>query len=88
MYLQIIIQLYSTIFVYLNMVSYKERKAKAKYYVLIKDTEVIGLYGSLKNLCDTYKEIDSSFPSYWTLTRKKENRLDFREYSIQTINLT
>lgn len=67
------------------MVSYQERKAKAKYFVLIKSGEVIGLYGSLKKLCESQE--DESFPSYWTLTRKMKGRIDFDDYSIQETKL-
>jgi len=70
------------------MIKYKERKAKKEYYVLIKSGTVIGLYGQLKKLCDTLKIEDKDFPSYSSLSKKKEQRMDFGEYSIQMIVLS
>lgn len=70
------------------MVKYQERKAKKEYYVLIKSGMVIGLYGQLKKLCNTAKEKDKDFPSYSALSKKKSQRMDFGEYSIQMIVLS
>ncbi|MGD2035072.1 MAG: hypothetical protein PVF73_08455 [Bacteroidales bacterium] len=70
------------------MIKYKERKAKKEYYVLLKSGTVIGLYGQLKKLCETAKKEDKDFPSYSTLSKKKAQRMDFGEYSIQMIVLS
>jgi hypothetical protein len=53
------------------------------YYVLLKETDVLGVFGSLKRLCDTMKGKD--FPSYWTLIRKDFNRYDYGNYSLQVV---
>lgn len=67
------------------MVTYQERKENTKIYVLIKSGTVLGCFGNLKKLCDSVK--DPAFPSYWTLTRKKEDRIDHGDYSIQRVRL-
>jgi hypothetical protein len=65
------------------MVTYKERRQNTRYYVLLEQDTVIGVFGNLKKLCDHMKGKD--FPSYWTLTRKKEDRIDYKVFSIQRV---
>lgn len=65
------------------MTTYKEQLELRRAWVLIKDGEVLGVFGNLKKLCDFMEEKD--FPSYWTLVRKKDTRIDWKEYSIQVV---
>jgi len=67
------------------MVTYKERKENTRVFVLIKSGEVLGCWGNLKNLCESQE--DPTFPSYWTLTRKKEDVIEFGEYSLHKVKL-
>jgi hypothetical protein len=70
------------------MVLYKERKATKEYFVLIKSGTVIGLFGNLKKLCAFGAKQDSKFLSYSTLSKKKSQRMNFGDYSIQMIVLS
>ena len=65
------------------MSTYKEQIEKRKVYVLIKNDIVLGVFGNLKKVCEFMD--DEKFPSYWTLIRKKEDKIDWKEYSIQLV---
>ena len=65
------------------MVTYKERKQNTKVYVLLEGNTVLGVFGNLKKVCDFMEGRD--FPSYWTLTRKSENRIDYKNYTLQRV---
>lgn len=52
-------------------------------FVLLQNDTVLGVFGSFKGSCEYAKELDLNFPSYWTLARKKKQRIDIGEYSIQ-----
>tara|TARA_Y100001949_G_C15789166_1_gene244213 strand:- start:17 stop:223 length:207 start_codon:yes stop_codon:yes gene_type:complete len=67
------------------MVSYKERKENTRLYILLESDTVLGAFGNLKALCDFME--GKEFPSYWTLTRKKEDRIDVKGYSIQRVKI-
>ena len=62
------------------MSTYKEQKENKMNFVLLKDCNVLGTFGSLKKVCDFVT--DDSFPSYWTLVRKKDNPIIFDNYKI------
>ena len=63
------------------MVSYKEQKENKRVFVLLKNGSVVGVFGNLKKLCESVK--DDAFPSYWTLARKKEYRMETGVYVIE-----
>lgn len=65
------------------MATYKEQKENQIMFVLLKKDTVLGVFGSFRKSCEYAKELDSSFPSFWTLTRKKKERMDVGEFSIQ-----
>lgn len=46
---------------------YKNEKA----FIINLDCVVIGVWRNLRKLCTDMKIIDTDFPSYWTLTRKR-----------------
>jgi len=54
-----------------------------KYYVLLEEKDVLGVFGSLKRLCDYMK--GKKFPSYWTLTRKDFDKFEYGKYSLQVV---
>ena len=54
-----------------NWVSYSERMATKKYYVLLEKSDVLGVFTTLKKACDFMK--GKKFPSYWTLIRQENN---------------
>lgn len=83
MYFQIIVQIFTEYFVYYDMSTYKERMKDKMYWVLLDGNTVLGVFGNLKKLCDHM--IDKDFPSYWTLTRKKSNKFDYKGYSVQKV---
>ncbi len=62
------------------MVTYKERQQNIKHYVLIKEGVPLGTFGNLKKVVEFMNGTD--FPSYWTLIRKSENPMVYKEYSI------
>lgn len=62
------------------MTTYKERIKNLHYFVLVKDCEVLGTFGSLKKITDFVK--DDNFPSYWTLVRKDQFPIEFGVYKI------
>lgn len=65
------------------MSTYKETIERKKYYVILEKNDVKGVFGNLKRACEFMQGKD--FPSYWTLVRKKMNRFDYKEYSLQII---
>lgn len=66
------------------MKTYEQRMESKKYYVLLEEKDVLGVFGSLKRLCDSMK--DKKFPSYWTLVRKDlSGRFDYGNYSLQIV---
>lgn len=65
------------------MVKYKDRMEKLEIFVLQYDNEVIGTFGNLKKVCD-YME-DEDFPSYWTLVRKKEYPITYKDFKIYKV---
>lgn len=64
------------------MRTYQERQEAKKYYVLLEDKDVLGVFGSLKSVCEY---IGDKFPSYWTLVRKKTNKFEYGNYSLQIV---
>ena len=62
------------------MSTYKEQKDKKKSFVLLKDCEVLGVFGSLKKVCDFMNGED--FYSYNTVIRKKEYPILYKGYKI------
>lgn len=65
------------------MKTYKEQIENRRAWVLLQKDTVLGVFGNLKKLCDFMDGKD--FPSYWTLVRKKEDRIDWKDYSIQVV---
>lgn len=51
------------------MATYKEQQKNKHYYVLLKNSEVMGTFGNLRKVCEYLKGID--FYSYHTLVRKE-----------------
>jgi hypothetical protein len=66
---------------------YYQRKESKRIFILITDNEAIGVFTNLKGLCEFASEKDSSFPSYWTLTRKKEDKIVVGKYVIQKMKI-
>jgi len=66
------------------MKTYQERKESKKCFVLLKNKDVLGVFGSLKSVCDY---MGSRLPSYWTLVRKKTNKYEFKDndYTIHVV---
>ena len=58
--------------------NYSEQKDARRFIVLTLDSEILGIWVSLKKICIEMKETDADFPSYWTLARKKENPIKFK----------
>jgi len=48
------------------------RYQNQKAYVITLNCVVVGVWRNLKKLCTDMKVTDSDFPSYWTLTRKRD----------------
>lgn len=65
------------------MTTYKERKENQYNFVLLKDCEVLGTFGNLKKICEFMKK--ESFPSYWTLVRKKEYPIKAQSFKIHKV---
>lgn len=65
------------------MITYKERQKNKKYYVLLEDKDVKGVFGNLKKVCDFM--IGKKFPSYWTLVRKDFDKFEYGNYSLQVV---
>lgn len=65
------------------MTTYKEQQKNKKYYVLLKEGVPLGTFGNLKKITEFVK--DENFPSYWTLVRKDENPIAFKDYSIYKV---
>ena len=59
--------------------TYKEQRDSKKYFVLLKDCNVLGTFGNLKKVCEFMKGKD--FYSYHTLV-KKEFPVTYKEYKI------
>jgi hypothetical protein len=51
---------------------YQKEYQNQKAYVITLNNAVLGVWRNLKKLCADMKEKDADFPSYWTLTRKRE----------------
>lgn len=62
------------------MVTYKERMKDKMNFVLIKNDVVLGTFGNLRKITEFVK--DENFPSYWTLVRKDEYPIEFKDYKI------
>lgn len=62
------------------MVTYKERMKNKMNFVLIKGDIVLGTFGNLKKITEFVE--DEDFLSYWTLVRKEENPIEFKDYRI------
>ncbi|WP_138535694.1 hypothetical protein [Polaribacter aestuariivivens] len=62
------------------MVTYKEQQENKKAYVLLKDCELIGVFGNIKKVCDFMNGED--FYSYNTLIRKKEYPILYKGYKL------
>ena len=65
------------------MKTYQERIESKKYYVVLEDKTVLGVFGCLKRACDFMK--GKKFPSYWTLVRKDFVKFDYGNYSLQIL---
>ena len=64
------------------MRTYQERQEAKKYYVLLENKDVLGVFGSLRSVC---AHMGKKFPSYWTLVRKKTNKFEIGNYSLQIV---
>jgi hypothetical protein len=51
---------------------YQKEYQNQKAYVISLNCTVVGVWRNLKKLCVDMKEKDKEFPSYWTLTRKRD----------------
>jgi hypothetical protein len=60
--------------------TYKEQIQNRTQLVLLRDNNVLGTFGNLRKVVNFMANDD--FLSYWTLIRKKENPIKFRNYSI------
>lgn len=70
------------------MVTYKEQLEKKKYYEVLKENITLGVFTSFKKLCETIKEKENSFPSYWTLVKlDRTNPIEIKGYVIKEIKL-
>lgn len=67
------------------MTTYQERKENTKVWVLIEGNTVLGAFGNLKKVCDFMD--GKEFPSYWTLTRKKEDKIEAGNYDLHKVKL-
>lgn len=65
------------------MTTYKEQQKNKKYFVLLKDGVPLGTFGNLKKVVEFVN--DKDFPSYWTLVRKTNQPLVFKEYAIYKV---
>ena len=65
------------------MKTYKERLENKKYYVLLENKDVLGVFGCLKGACEFMD--GKNFPSYWTLVRQKKNKFEYGNYTLQVI---
>ena len=63
-------------------VPYSDRMESKKYYVLLEDKDVLGVFGSLRKVCEY---MGKKFPSYWTLVRKDFDKFEYKNYSLQII---
>ena len=52
--------------------NYQKEYLNQKAYVISLNCTVVGVWRYLKKLCVEMKEKDANFPSYWTLTRKRD----------------
>jgi hypothetical protein len=64
-------------------ISYSDRMATKKYYVLLEDKDVLGVFSTLRKACEFMT--GKKFPSYWTLVRKKTNKFEIGNYSLQIV---
>lgn len=62
------------------MSTYKERTEKKHNFVLTKNGNVLGTFGNLRKINNYMME--EKFPRYWTLIRKKEYPIIYKDYSI------
>ena len=62
------------------MSTYKEQQENRYDFVLLKGQNVLGTFGNLRKLVDFIK--DEDFPSYWTLIRKKDFPVNYKNYKI------
>ena len=62
------------------MTTYKERIKDKTNFVLIKNDVVLGTFGNLRKITEFIE--DDNFPSYWTLVRKNEYPIEFKDYKI------
>ena len=70
------------------MVTYKEQKQNKKHFEILKGNITIGVFTSFKKLCESTKEKDNSFPSYWTLVKLDRTKpINVKNYTIQEIKL-
>jgi len=71
-----------------GMVTYKEQLKRRKYYLINKDNITVGLFSTLKKLCEHMNEVDTGFPSYWTIVRMDRTQpIKIGHYIIQEIQL-
>lgn len=68
------------------MSTYKEQKEKIRIWILLEGNTVLGAFGNLKKVC-SYME-GKEFPSYWTLARKKEDKIEAGNYVLQKVKLS
>ena len=58
--------------------TYKEVQSTKTYLVLTLNGVCIGVFTNLKTAVEAIRKGNNSFPSYWTLIRKKERPLVVR----------
>ncbi len=62
-------------------VSYSKRMATKKHFVVLKGTNVLGVFSTLRGACKFLS--DKNFPSYWTVVRSdnwKNGRRGIKRY--------
>lgn len=66
---------------------YKRERENRKHYVLLKKGELVGVFGNLKKLADYGIDKFNDFPSYSTLSKKKENKIIIGKYVIESTKI-
>lgn len=63
----------------MNKKTYQEQKENRRISVLTNGTELVGVWGNLKKLCEDMKDTDADFLAYPTLARRRltENPMRF-----------
>jgi len=64
--------------------TYKEQIADRKYFVLVRDEEILGTFGNLAKVCRFMKK-RGDFASYNTLSRKRDYPISYKNYVIHKV---